>query len=207
MVGLAMTMLGLFAFRSGFHFAVNEQESRRPAALPQVFNDEEIKSARGIGAIHELILQSAEAFDLNGSSGVRLGHFEVRSENGMPVSACQFYSNLEMTFVAGDMAVNGELPRMVVEGPCRVSTDGLTISPLVIQLNRVTKSEVKAQTMQSFDDPEVSATFINVSDSWPHIWVLNRVRLYDPGDTDDKSVVIEQSEIRERLGKNLSLNN
>ena len=113
-----------------------------------------------------------------------------------------------MTFVADDMAVSGEPPRMVVEGPCTKSRDGTALTPLSIQFERVFKEPVINQTMQSFDDPDVSVTFVNVSDSWPHKWVLNRVRLYDPasGATGSaNAVIIEQAEIRESLGKNLIL--
>lgn len=204
--GCAAVFLGIFAFQFGFHFAVHQEESRRPAALPRVFEETEIKSEQSLAAIHGQVLKSAESFSINGSNGVRLGHFEVRGPNGLPMSACSMYSRLELTYTAGDMAVSGEPPLMVLEGPCSLSRDGTTLSPLAIQFERIFKAEVKNQTMQTFDDPDVTATFINVSDSWPHTWVLNRVRLYDPSDTEGKSITIEQKEIRENLGKNLTLN-
>ncbi len=205
-LGLATVLFGLFAFQFGFRFAVHEEETRRPAALPSVFEESEIKNAQSLNALHHQLLKSAEAFSINGSAGVRLGHFEVRGTNGLPISACSLYSRVEITYSAGDMAVSGEAPLMVVEGPCTLSGDGLTLSPLTFQFERIFKAEVKNQTMQTFDDPEVSATFINVSDTWPRMWVLNRVRLYDPAEPVNKSIVIEQSEIRDRLGKSLTLN-
>jgi hypothetical protein len=203
-----LMVVGVYAFHFGFHVAVKEEESRRPAALPRVFEESEMKSSDALGAIHDQLLTPAESFSINGSTGVRLGHFEVRGTSGLPVSACQIYNHLELTFVADDMAVGGELPRMVVEGPCSKSGDGTTLSPLSIQFERIYKEPVTNHTMQTFDDPDVSATFVNVSDSWPHKWVLNRVRLYDPaaGPTGNaNAVIIEQAEIRDRLGKNLSL--
>jgi len=212
LITICLSMLlffaGVYAFRIGFHVAVQGEESRRPAALPPIFDQSDMGASNTLGAVHEQLLKSADTFSLNGSTGVRLGHFEVRGSNGLPVSACQVYSHVEMTFVADDMSVGGELPRMVVEGPCARSNDGETLSPLTIQFERIYREPVTNHTIQTFDDPDVTATFVGVSDSWPHKWVLNRVRLYDPAAGAAgaaNAVVIEQSEIRDRLGKNLAL--
>ena len=156
-------------------------------------------------SLSEHLLRTAKVVSVGPSLGLQLTHFEVPAATGKSIGLCQIYPRIELTFVADDMAVNGTPPALSIEGPCHPSADGQTLEPISVEFDQILHAAVKNQKFQNFLNQEVSATVQNVSDTWPKIWVLHQIRLFDSDGPTSKPVTIEFEEIRETLNENIYL--
>jgi hypothetical protein len=202
---MAAFVVAMAAFRVGFTIIFQER-GREPAAIPKNFDFSKLKGEDLTKAARKRLAEGARVVTAGNSKGVSLGHFEVIGSNGLPTSACNVYDHIEMTFYADDMASGGEPCVMKLDAPCLPDTDEAVTSPILIQYDRVVATSPASSSMRGFDNPEVKATFQNVSDAWPHIWVLHEVRMYNSSGVSSGELVLPNDELRNYLSNAISLN-
>jgi len=169
--------------------------SRDPAAIRRTYDFSMLNGSALESATKSRILSGAKIVRGNSEVGVELGHFVVRGEDGQKTLACQRYSKLVLTFEGDGSAVNGELPRMEVEGSCEASTDINSISPLMIPVAKILGEPVGDGEFNFRENKPLSIRFANVMDQWPTSWHLKSVRLYDAQKSTDQ-VIISAEEMK-----------
>lgn len=141
--------------------------------------------------------------------GLQLGHFVVKAPNGEKQFACDRYSTMQLTFYGDGAIQNGELPKMEIEGGCFIGADTNTISPLMIPIAKIMGEPVAETEFQFFTsnansptgtnlksnlnknsnytnnnsnnktNNDVHVRFYNVADSWPRLWSLKSIRMFN----------------------------
>lgn len=127
------------------------------------------------------ILKNASLIETSIGPGLQLGLFFMKSSEGNKVFVCEEYPTIDLIFSAEGVAYSGEVPQMIVRGPCQPDTDQLHISALPIPFSQILKSSLTTTEFR-FDLPnsseKISIFFKNVVDFWPTEWVWSGVRLY-----------------------------
>lgn len=201
----SLVVLGALAFYIGLQLA-NRIDSRGPAAIPRNYDFSNLVGEELKIAATERLLGGAKIITAGTLSGVQLGHFQLKDSQRNLVGACDIYGRVEMVFQAGDMAVNGEAPEMIVTGPCETTDSGDEILPLMFDYKLVRRLAVKDRELQSENNSLLSVRFRNVSDSWPKIWVLSSLRLEESARAHHGSkneIQIAGPDIKRILSKNL----
>jgi hypothetical protein len=179
--------------------------ARDPAAIRRTYDFSMLNGSALESAAKMRILSGAKIVHNNSDVGVELGHFVVKGEDGQKTLACQRYSKLVLTFEGDGSAVNGELPRMEVEGNCEASNDINSISPLMIPVAKILGEPVGDGEFSFRENKPVAVRFANVLDQWPTAWHLKSVRLYDAQKSTDQ-VVISAEELRDLSAKPVIIN-
>ncbi|OFZ15466.1 MAG: hypothetical protein A2Z20_12295 [Bdellovibrionales bacterium RBG_16_40_8] len=174
------------AFRAGYNL-VDLSEGRAPAAI-------DIEQDNLINRV-KVILGG-------GASGIGLGNFRLRNDIGQLVDACEIYNEIEMTFYAGDMAVSGDPPQMIVGGPCLTADDTNLIAPIMIPYAKILPLAVHDTELVGLDNAAIKVSFRNISDSWPRVWVLQEVKITSPS---AEAIRADSDDIRRVLGQLPSL--
>lgn len=169
--------------------------TRDPAAIRRTYDFSMLNGSALESAAKMRILSGAKVVRDNSEVGIELGHFVVKGEDGQKTLACQRYSKLVLTFEGDGFAMNGELPKMEVEGSCEASNDINTISPLMIPVAKILGEPVGDGEFNFRENKAVAIRFSNVLDQWPTSWHLKSVRLYD-GQKSTDQVVISSEEIK-----------
>jgi len=157
-------------------------DGRIPAAIGKVFDVSNLQGTDLLAASQERILKVARILREEGRIGVSLGHFITRNENGQKLLACQFYDWIEIKFQAEGLASNGQVPEMVVEGPCDINDDVNYMNPLWIPVKQITETK-PGDAEWSFGDNNAGLKFRDIIPqgalkTWPNTWVLKSVRLF-----------------------------
>lgn len=194
-------VLAVLAFRFGYRVTYNH-EGRDPAALQRVYDFSNLNGDNLTRATHARLLEGLNVVTAGEATGLELGSFMAKNISGQAVNVCEVYNRVELQFLASGMSVNGEPPKLKVQGDCQPSDYLNRISPLMIPFGKILDAPVKDQVFKGENDPTLQFTLENVSDSWPHTWVLNSVRLYN---AQGAELVIYQDEIKNILGKHLAL--
>lgn len=198
-VGLVILAFG--AFRVGVYL-VKKGSSRGPAAIPRNYDYSHLEGQALQIAKQDGLLRGARVVSANGEFGIELGHFVAKNNAGAITTACEIYDSIELTFYAGNMAVSGEPPEMVVTGDCSPGDDISTIAPLMIPYQRILGTSVRDRDFDNFANESLQVTFHNVSDEWPVYWALQSIRLTDE---DGDELRVNLSDIQRILGKTLAL--
>lgn len=169
--------------------------TRDPAAIRRTYDFSMLNGSALEAAAKQRILSGAKVVRSNSEVGIELGHFVVKGADGQKALACQRYSKLVLTFEGDGSAINGELPRMDVEGACEVSNDINSISPLMIPVAKILGEPVGDGEFSFRENKALAIRFTNVLDQWPTSWHLKSVRLFDSQKTTDQ-VVISAEEIK-----------
>lgn len=162
---------------------------------------EEFRKAFKYQVLKDVSLRSGEF-----GPGIRLGLFMMRNSEGNKVFVCDEYPIMDMIFAAEGMALSGEIPHMIVRGPCVADSDQKHIDALPIPFGEILKSspdkfEFKASLPDSRD--QVNIYFRNVGDSWPIEWTWVGVKFY--GKNPQDTLQINGYEVISVLGEPLVL--
>lgn len=136
--------------------------------------------------------------------GLSFGGFLVQNAQGAKVYACEKYPNVELVLKAEGVAYSGNIPTLIVRGPCVTSDDGQKITALPVPLKDLYKNlkENPLWRIPWGDRGEsllVSAQYLY--DEWPQIWNVVQVKLYN----DQESLEIDGYEIISLLDQALTL--
>lgn len=127
------------------------------------------------------VLKNASLKETPLGPGLQLGLFFMKNSEGNRVFVCDEYTTIDLIFTADGMAYSGELPQMIVRGPCQTDSDQLHISALPIPFKELFTASIEKNEFK-FDLPEsresVSIFFKNVVGYWPTDWVWSGVKLY-----------------------------
>lgn len=127
------------------------------------------------------VLKNAVSIDTTMGPGLRLGSFLLKNSEGSKVFVCEEYPTIDLIFAAEGMAHSGEIPHMIVRGPCLSSTDQKHIEALPIPFKKIYASR-PGQTEYKFTLPDsreqIAIYFKNVVDTWPQEWTWVGVKLY-----------------------------
>jgi hypothetical protein len=194
---IAMCLAGVFIFQLGRYFLIGKS-SRDPAAIPRIYDYSHLEGSALKRASQDRLIGAAKVIVAGRAAGIELGHFVTKNSDGRNVGACEIYDKVELTFLAGDMAVSGAAPAMKISGPCVPGDDINVISPILIPFDHILNSPVHDKSIADFSDQSVTVTFENVSDSWPHMWILQSAKL-----TSDRAdeVKADENDILRVLGK------
>jgi hypothetical protein len=174
--------------------------ARDPAAIRRTYDFSGLDGSALAKAQKMRLLSGAKIVRDKSDVGIELGHFVLKGEGGEKTFACQKYEKVSMTFAGDGSAVNGELPKMEIEGLCEMSSDINSISPLLIPVAKILGEPVADGEFSFMEGRPISIRFANVSDSWPKLWQLQSVRLFS-GAKDE--VVIDGHDLQELLKKPL----
>ncbi|MEN0057888.1 MAG: hypothetical protein AAGB31_03565 [Bdellovibrio sp.] len=124
----------------------------------------------------------------NDTTGLQLGLFLLKNAAGERVSVCEEYPLMDMIYSAEGIAFSGDIPQMIVRGPCLVDDDQIHIAALPIPFAQIFSSPL---TQYQFTVPlaqtseAASIYFRNVVEFWPRQWVWTGVKFYgkDPANT------------------------
>jgi hypothetical protein len=198
-------ILGTGAFWLGSHFAKSSREDARgPAAVPRTYDFSHLEGAALREASVKQILSGTKTLVAGSLSGLQMGHFTMRSSSGVSVSVCDIYPTIELQFIAGDMAVSGESPEMFVTGDCSMADTPGVLDPVMFDYMAVRATQVQEQSVRQPQADNNEVKFKNVSDTWPRVWVLKKIKFISPG-ASQTSLEISDQEIRQSLGKNIAL--
>ena len=120
------------------------------------------------------------------SVGLAMGLFQVKNEGGSKVYACEKYPNVELTLQAEGIAVSGNIPTMIVRGPCVPSDDGRRILAFKIPLKDLAKNLrenpiFKVSTGERDENFMISAQHLYTE--WPTQWNVVGIKLYNDQET------------------------
>lgn len=194
-------IVATFAFRFGYQLTYF-RDGRDPAAIQRNYDFSNLEGDSLSRAVHARLIEGMNLVTAGDSMGVELGSFMTKNADGQSVNVCEVYNKVEMRFHASGMSVSGEPPVLLVQGDCQPSDYLNRIAPLMIPFGAVLNKQVKDLKFNGENDPSLQISFVNVSDSWPHTWVLNSVKLYN---LQGQELVIVQDEIKNILGKHLAL--
>lgn len=112
--------------------------------------------------------------------GIRLGSLVIKDSEGNKASICDRYPFMDLTFIAEGVAYSGEVPQMLVRGPCITSIDHGHIEALPIPFDEILK-----RSTQNFEfhgtigtEHKVLIYFRNVFGTWPTEWSWTGVTFY-----------------------------
>lgn len=136
--------------------------------------------------------------------GLALGLFLVQSRNGSKVYACEKYPNIEIILNAEGIANSGNIPSLMIRGPCLASEDGQKIQALAIPLkglyNNLRENPMWRVPLGNRGDSfMISAQYLY--NEWPTNWNVMKVKLYN----DQESLEIDGYEIISLLDQPLTL--
>jgi len=141
----------------------------------------------------------------SGRVGIALGLFQVKSDAGAKVYACEKYPNLEIILQADGVANSGNIPTLTVRGPCIASDDGTHILPLEIPLKGLHQKLRENPNYQIPMGDRGESFVISAqdlySDYWPSDWNVVGIKL-----SNEKEVLeIDGYEIISLLDQPLTL--
>lgn len=122
--------------------------------------------------------QNAKGQEIN--SGIRLGLLFLRDSDGNKISICDQYPYMDLTFAAEGLAFSGEVPQMLVRGPCIANADHRYIEALPIPFDEISKNSTQNIEFHSIlgTEHKVQIYFRNVLGTWPTEWSWTGVTFY-----------------------------
>lgn len=138
------------------------------------------------------------------TAGLTIGNFLVKNPSGSKVYACEVFPNVEIALQADGVAYSGNIPTIIVRGPCVNSDDGQLISALPIPLKGLYQSVrnnpmLKVPLGDRGESFLVSAQFLY--NEWPVSWNVIGVKLSN----DQESIEMDGYEIISLLDRPLTL--
>jgi hypothetical protein len=123
--------------------------------------------------------------------GITLGLFLLKNDDDQTVDVCAKHPTIDYVFQAEGVAFSGEIPTLIVRGPCLVGSDRRTIEALPIPFSKIFKSPL-SQIQFDGEIPgrsEKSKIFVkNVVDFWPTDWNWVGITLYGPTNVGNLSI-------------------
>lgn len=134
-----------------------------------------------IKAFKYQVLKNAVSVETTVGPGLRLGSFLMKNSEGNKIFVCEEFPTIDLIFAAEGIAHSGEVPQMVVRGPCLSSTDQKYIEAFPIPFKKIlTAPPGQAEFKFTLPDSreQIAIYFKNVVDSWPTDWNWVGVKLY-----------------------------
>jgi hypothetical protein len=145
---------------------------------------------------YKKLFETVVVFKSLDAQGVEFGaHFTPNSNKTLDF-ICNVYPNMELHFKAEGMAVSGEIPKMILRGPCVKHKTKEKIEALRFNANTIMSTTPKDKTLKSVQN-NVHIDFYDLSDSWPPTWLLTEIRFLKLNDADKQDLIIDSSEIRD----------
>jgi hypothetical protein len=113
---------------------------------------------------------------------------------------------MDIIFEADGIAHSGEIPQMIVRGPCQTDVDQKHLEPLPTPFQEFVNSPVTQKSFKFYLPNSANALnlyFSNVFDTWPRDWTWVGVRLY--GKHPEKILKIDGYEILSVTGEPITL--
>lgn len=196
----------VFFFAVGFAIIFNTtskfQVSRDPAAIRQVYDFSHLRGSALEGAMKERLVAGIEVFKQEQGLGLGFGHFAFVNANGEKTLGCREYSKMTLQFEAEGVVVNGEKPKMEVEGTCEYSDDLAKINPLWVPVARIMGERPADGEFQFREGKGIIVRFANISDEWPRKWVLVGMNMKG----QSKEMSVDRNEIGKILGHPMLVN-
>ena len=198
LISILALILAVLAFQFGGIVSQYFAHSRYPAAI-----DDSQRTAFEPNLLpQEQLIKNAEVVTTKKGLGLELGAFLLKNDQGNFVTTCEVFTKIVLTFHAGDMAVNGDAPKMIVEGPCEPGEDPQTIA--ILPINKRAINDIPTKEVELlYEDSGITIRFENVSDNWPGVWILQSVKL---AGFKEKSLLVSQEDIRRIRGEPIILN-
>lgn len=150
------------------------------------------------------MLKHASLEQTSAGPGITLGLFLLKDRDGKTVNVCEKYPTIDFIFQAEGIAFSGEIPTLIVRGPCLVGSDQKTLEALPIPFSKILKSPL-SQYEFNVEIPGYTQTAKvfarNAIEFWPKEWNWVGVTLY--GAPDEESLKINGYEIISVLGEPL----
>lgn len=138
--------------------------------------------------------------------GVQLGNFYIKGTDEQKIFVCSKYNQIELIFEAEGLAVSGDIPRMVVRGPCLVSEDFNSLAALMIPYKNIIFSPLSDHEFHediADSQEKIAVYFYHTVEQWPLQWNLVGVKLYS--DYSRELLSVNGYEIISILGQPLTL--
>jgi hypothetical protein len=181
-------------------------DARTPAAVQKRFDVSNLKGSDLRIASRDRLLSDAHLLFKSGMTGIELGHFITKNQDGVRQFACQMYQRVQLVFQAEGMAESGEIPTMNIEGPCLMSSADINhMSPIWIPYKNFL-----AQRPHDFavdyeeDDERLTFSFRNMGSEWPDTWALHKITLIETDQTTN-GLEFSSQEIRSIRPMNLTM--
>lgn len=153
------------------------------------------------------LLKDARVIESEGKSAVQVGLFLIKNSAGNKVFVCEEFPTVDLIFAAEGVAFSGEIPHMILRGPCLVGPDQSHMELFPIPWQKILSRPLQQFQFSSSlpnSREELKIYFRNVVEFWPQDWVLVGIKLY--GRNPEKTLAVSGYEIISILGEPLSLN-
>jgi hypothetical protein len=184
----------------------DDKDNRSPASVDR-FDLSLLDQKEFMKAFKYQMLGESLVISTPDSQGVRLGHFIMSDSDGKAVFACEKFGFVELIYSAEGIAISGEIPKMIVRGPCNESDDQKTIEALMIPFQEILKAPLNQAQFRfpiAGRRDNISLFFTNVVEKWPTLWNLTGVKLYS--DKSSETLEINGYEIISVMGEPMTLN-
>lgn len=152
------------------------------------------------------ILKEPTVIQTRMGPGIRLGHFLLKGSGEKAVSVCEQYPTMDIIFAADGIANSGEIPQMIVRGPCLPEAERKHIEALPVPFQEFLSQPISQKAFKfslSNTSDTVSLFFNHVFDFWPTEWTWVGIRLY--GKNPNQILKIDGYEILSVTGEPLIL--
>lgn len=198
-----IVVAGLISQRQYGVIYVETEDGRGPSAIGRSFDVSSLEGKALSKKINEQLVSEAHILRENENIGIELGQFVTETKSGRKVLACSVYDRVQLMFKGEGEASHGDMPQLLVEGPCRNSNEKIKwMKPIWIPISDVLKKPTNDGDLNYYDSEPVSLTFANLGSSWPRRWILESIQLYDKDDTSQR-ITVERSSIREAAPKSI----
>ncbi len=175
-VGILLVCV-LFGLYRGAQHVANE-DNRTPAAIDKarIFDVSYLEGGALRSASAKQLLH-AEVLVSQNEIGVALGHFVAKSPSGDRRLLCDIYDQVELSFEADGMAINGERPRLIATGPCTASENLNKMNPIHIPFRDILSQKPGDGEYTFGSTPDHFFKAMNIGSQWPDQWILLEVKL------------------------------
>lgn len=197
--------LALNSWEGRVFVSLNRYDSRSPAAIKKAFDFSQLEGSALRNASQHRLVTDARVINESERVGIELGHFLMRDEAGNRTTACGYYNQMELKFVAEGMAQNGDPIELKITGPCSVKDKDLNrMDPLYLPVSEILKEEPRTFEFPSTLQPGVRFSFSNIATSWPRTWILVSVKMYQTSE-EKPELLLGDAELRHILKRPIKL--
>lgn len=150
------------------------------------------------------MLKNATLERTSAGPGINLGLFLLRDNDGTTIQVCEKYKTIDLVFRAEGIAVSGEIPTLIVRGPCLVASDQRSLEILPIPFATILNSPLSQHEFAGEIPGHTEGLKVftrNIVGFWPSDWAWVGVTLY--AGPQDEILQINGYEIISVLGQPL----
>lgn len=151
--------------------------NRDPAAIRTSYDFSNLRGVELENAIKKRLFAGLLKKQTTEAVGISFGNFAMNSSTGEKIFACKEYEKIVLEFVSDDAAVNGEKPKLTLEGRCNIAQDLSQIDTLWIPYKKLLLEKPLDGDFNFKEASDVTITFESLTDSWPRRWALSNLKL------------------------------